>query len=66
MEIDKIKEFLSTRPQLTAYGLEQESKLSDGTLFKALKGERGLSKNAYEKLLPVLKKYGYTYLAKYE
>ena len=59
MTIDQLKDFLSSRPIITPTALEREAGLSERTISKAILGERGISKKAIIKLLPVLKKYGY-------
>jgi len=59
MNIDDLKTFINKRPLLTMRGLSVESGISDGLLGKILRGDRKMTDNVREKLLPVLKKYGF-------
>jgi len=57
---EKIIEFLKERPALSVNQLEKEAGLPPTTLSKAVRGERKLNDSHIEKLLPVLKKYGFS------
>lgn len=57
--LTSLKTFLQTRPSLTPHSLEKEAEIAQGTLAKALSGERGISKKVWARLLPILIKYGY-------
>lgn len=62
MTLEQLKQFLAERPALTPYALEQEINAHNGAISKALAGipGRNISKKTWDKLIPVLKKYGYT------
>lgn len=61
--IDQLKQFLSERPALSKSGVCREAKISTQQLNYILRGERGLTDNVKNKLIPVLKKYGYAELS---
>lgn len=49
--------WLKERPAISIRKLEEESKIPSGTLYKYLKGYRGIPDTAKEKLIPILRKY---------
>lgn len=61
MEINKIKliAFLDERPALTNRALAKEAGISEVTIRRIKSGESEITPRTSEKLLPVLKKYGY-------
>jgi hypothetical protein len=61
MTIEELKQFFEERPALSVRGVNDDAGLSQSYLGKVLRGERTLSQNIIDKLLPVLKKYGYGY-----
>lgn len=58
---EKIVRFIKERPALSVNHLEKEAGLAQGTLSKAIRGVRRLNPNHIEKLIPVLKRYGFEY-----
>ena len=56
---EKIIEFLKERPALSVNQLEKDAGLPPTTLSKAVRGERNLNEAHIQKLMPVLKKYGF-------
>jgi hypothetical protein len=56
---NKLRAFLIERPSLKPQGLCSEALIGKNTIFMALKRGSKLSKKTIEKLLPILKKYGY-------
>jgi len=56
---EKIISFLKERPALSINQLEKEAGLAPTTLSKAVRGERNLNETHIQKLLPILKKYGF-------
>ena len=59
MTTEKLKQFFSERPQLSAFGFAKESGISPRMMDYMLKGERGLTERTIKKLLPVMVKYGF-------
>lgn len=59
MKKNKIVEFLRSHPLISIYGLEKQIKISEGTIAKAVKGDRSLPDKYNELIEPVLKEYGY-------
>lgn len=60
ISVEKLKKFFEERPALKYYSIGVESGLSGSHLGKIISGERPLSQDTINKLLPVIKKYGYT------
>ena len=56
---EKIIDFLKERPALSVNQLEKEAGLPPTTLSKAVRGERNLNEQHIQKLIPILKKYGF-------
>ncbi|MFN8257700.1 MAG: hypothetical protein U0W24_18540 [Bacteroidales bacterium] len=56
---EKIIEFFKERPALSVNQIEKEAGLPPTTLSKAIRGERNLNKVHIQKLVPILKKYGF-------
>ena len=54
-----LKNFFNNRPSLSKRGIEREADLPDSKIKEVLKGNQKLSVAQIEKLLPVLKKYGW-------
>lgn len=62
LTLEQVRQFFAARERtLNVSPIGEESGLAQGHLNKVLKGERGFTKRTAEKLLPVLKKYGYGY-----
>lgn len=59
MTLKDLRKFMEDRPNLSVHGLEQEAGIGQSTIWKAFSRNTELSKDTVEKLLPVLKKYGY-------
>ena len=59
MTIEKLKQFFSERPQLSAFGFAKEAGISPRLMDYILKGKRSLTERSIKKLLPVMIKYGY-------
>lgn len=59
MTIEELKAFFSERPTLTNKGISREAGLSINFLGQILRGEKKLTSDTSNKLLPILKKYGY-------
>lgn len=59
MKKEDIEKFFKDRPALSKSSLCKEAKISKGLLDMIIKGERTLTQDTIDKLLPVLKKYGY-------
>ena len=60
LTIQNLRAFIDERPLLTALGISKEAGIkSDSLLNKVLKGDRNLTQKVIDKILPVLKKYGY-------
>ncbi|EAY24098.1 hypothetical protein [Microscilla marina] len=59
MTIEELKKFFEEHPSLSINGVNNEAGLTDSYLGKILGGKRPLSQKTVEKLLPVLKRYGY-------
>lgn len=57
----QLKKFMDDRPLLTPAGLSKEAGLAEATIRKLFseKDSRKLTKYISDKLLPVMKKYGY-------
>lgn len=51
--------WLTDRSELNIAAIEKTAGVYNHTLQKFKDGKRGLSKNSYEKLKPVLEKYGW-------
>ncbi len=56
---EKIIEFFKERPALSVNHIEKEAGLPPTTLSKAVRGERNLNEAHIQKLIPILKKYGF-------
>jgi chromosome partitioning protein len=56
---EKIIEFFKERPALSVNQIEKEAGLPPTTLSKAVRGERNLNEAHIQKLIPILKKYGF-------
>jgi DNA-binding LacI/PurR family transcriptional regulator len=54
-----MKNWIKTRRALSINMIEKEAGMTQGTLSKYLNGKRGLPDKHRERLLEVLKKYGY-------
>ena len=61
MTIEELKQFFEERPALSVNGINKEAGFSVSYLGKVVREERVLSQNIVDKLLPILKKYGYGY-----
>lgn len=59
MDLDRLKKFIDERPSLVIKVLEEEAGLPQSCMGKILRGERKLTQTYIQRLLPVLKKYGY-------
>ena len=57
--LKNIKEFLENRKQISVSGLSLEAGFSSRYLSFILSGEKPVTKNLIEKLLPVMLKYGF-------
>ena len=56
---EKIIEFFKERLALSVNQIEKEAGLPPTTLSKAIRGERNLNEVHIQKLVPILKKYGF-------
>lgn len=61
MTLEELKHFFEERPALSVRGVNDDAGLSDNYLNKILRENRELSQKTLEKLIPVLRKYGYGY-----
>ncbi len=59
MELTDLKKFLAERPAISVNRIEKDSGLAQGYINKMLSGKFGLTQKTADKILPVLKKYGY-------
>lgn len=59
MDLNDFIKFLEERPALNINKLEQEARIPQSLLGKILRGERNLTATYINRLIPVLKKYGY-------
>lgn len=59
MDLEALKKFLAERPALKPEGIGKEAGLPVGYMKKLLSKERSLNATQINRLLPVLKKYGY-------
>jgi chromosome partitioning protein len=59
MDLNKLKKFFDERPALKPDGVGKEAGLPQSLLGKILRGERTLTDTYIQRLLPILKKYGY-------
>ncbi len=57
--MNKIIEFLKNHPCISVNCIEKAAGLPRSTVAHAMEGTRGLNDTHIEKLLPILKKYGY-------
>lgn len=57
----KLLEFFNERPQLSAHGFAKEAGISPRLMNYILTGGRALTNRTKQKLLPILRKYGYTH-----
>jgi hypothetical protein len=57
---EKIKAFLAGRPAITAHALEKEAGIPQAYLSKLRKEGKPITDKLFNRLLPVLKKYGYS------
>ncbi len=56
---DKIVKYLLEHPALSLNQLEKEAKLPQSLLSKVTKGKRKLNESHLDKVIPVLKRYGF-------
>lgn len=59
MTLDDLINFLDERPAISVKKIEEESGMPQSYLGKIKRGERSLTKENIDRLIPVLKKYGY-------
>ena len=59
LKLEEIRAFLAERPLLTQRGLSLESGISDSLLCKNLRGQIDMTEDVYDKLEPILRKYGF-------
>lgn len=59
MTIEQLKKFFGERPSLSVRGVAAEAGLSNSYLSQIFMGGRPLSQKSIDKLLPIVKKYGY-------
>jgi transcriptional regulator with XRE-family HTH domain len=59
MTVEELKQFFEERPALTMRGINDHAGLSDNYLNRILREDRKISQKTLDKLLPVLKIYGY-------
>jgi hypothetical protein len=57
--LSNLKEFFNQRPALSFAGICREAGITHQYLRMILNGERNMTESTKEKLLPVIKKYGY-------
>lgn len=58
MKTESIIKFLKEHPLISINGLEKDCKLSQGTISKAVKGERRIKDKNVKKIAEELGKYG--------
>jgi len=61
MTTEELKLFFAERPALSVRGVNDDAGLSDNYLNKILRENRKLSQKNIDKLMPILRKYGYDY-----
>lgn len=59
MTVEELKHFFEEYSALSINAVNDEAGMSNSYLQKILLGERSLTQKTLDKLLPVLKKYGY-------
>lgn len=61
MTTEELKQFFAERPALSVRGVNDDAGMSDNYLGRILRENRKISQKTIDKLLPVLRKYGYGY-----
>lgn len=59
LTLEQLQHFFEERPTLSHHGIGKEAELSSSLLGKILRGERKLSEESIEKLMPIIVKYGF-------